>query len=74
MCCLRDSKEYFYCNANPIFGRLGNSATENILLTLIDSQGLQSLLYSTISISLTIILSELRSLDHAYDSVYANVI
>ena len=70
-CCWRESKNKFFSNANTILGRLGSSAAENVLLKLVDSQGLQSLLYGTTAFALS--KYDLLSLDHVYDSVYAKI-
>ena len=62
-------KSKFYCSVNTLLGRIGSSASENVLLKLLDSQALPVLLYGTCAATLS--ASDLKSLSYAYDSAFA---
>src|ERR1043165_3870305 len=69
--CLREIKKSFYLKANTDLGRIGTNTSENLVLKLINSQGLQSLVYDTIALSLS--KSELSCLDFAYNSIFVKL-
>ena len=68
-CCRKEVKSKFYCSVNTIFGRIGSTAPENVLLKLIESQALPILTYGTCAATLSV--SDLRSLSYTYDSAFA---
>lgn len=70
-CCWSEAKKKFFCNVNTILGRLGTAAPINVLLKLINSQGLQNLLYGTAATALS--SADLKSLDYAYNGVFAKI-
>jgi len=64
-----EPKNKFHCNCNVIFGRLGTSAPAEVILKLINSQGVQNLLYGISAVTLS--ESDLKSFSHAYNSMFA---
>ena len=70
-CLWHDAKSNFYSCSNTIIGRLSTSAPASILLHLINSQGVQNLLYGIAAISLN--ESEVKSFSFAYNSMFAKV-
>ena len=70
-CCWNDTKTKFFVSSNTIIGRLGSSAPLDVLLKLINTHGLQNLLYGSSATGLTI--AELSSFAHAYNSIFAKI-
>ena len=70
-CSWSEAKSKYFISANTILGRLGSSAPLNILIKLINSHGLQKLLYGCTSISLN--QKELSNLEFTYNSFFAKI-
>ena len=70
-CCWSVHKHNFFASTNTIIGRLGTSAPIHIILKLVNSHGLQNLLYGTAAVSLT--KAELNNLCFTYNSVFAKI-
>ena len=66
-----DSKSKFYRSSNAILGRLGRSAPANVLLKLINTQGVPILLYGIPAVTLT--EAELRNFSRAYNSIFSKI-
>lgn len=64
-------KAKFYRSSNAIIGKLGTSAPANVILKLINAQGVQILLYGISATTLN--ESEIKSFSHAYNSVFAKI-
>ena len=65
------AKRKFHSNVNVILGRIGTSAAPDVVLKLINAQGLQNLLYGISATTLT--QCELKSFCHAYNSVFSKL-
>ena len=66
-----EAKSKFFISANTIVGRLGASAPLNTLIKLVNTHGLQNLLYATASVSLG--QSEINNLDFSYNSFFSKI-
>ena len=67
-CSWSEAKNKFFVSCNTILGRLGPSAPLSTLIKLVNSHGLQNLLYGTSPVSLN--QSELNNLDFTYNSFF----
>jgi hypothetical protein len=70
-CLWNEAKGKFYMCVNTILGRLGTNAPVDVLLKLIQSQGVPSLLYGTAAVALN--KSELSSLCNAYNNMFGKI-
>ena len=69
--CWDSVKAKFYRSSNAIIGKLGTSAPANVILKLVNAQGVQILLYGISATTLN--ESELKSFSHAYNSIFAKI-
>lgn len=70
-CNWHEAKVKFYQSSNSILGKLGTNCSIDVLLTLINSHGLQNLLYAIAAMDLS--ARTLNSLNYAYNSVFAKI-